>query len=111
MLYCHQPLVQIDELKFGPDAREFKPKRFLENPSLKEDVSVARVAYTPIVFMSLVLFFVFRFSISLLLLLLFFFVFFLIVVVCAFVVVVKARRKHPSAVRINLVMFPLVQPL
>ncbi|CAN0556720.1 unnamed protein product, partial [Laminaria digitata] len=39
MLCCHQPLVQIDELKFGPDAREFKPKRFVGNPDLKKDVS------------------------------------------------------------------------
>ncbi|CAM9542239.1 unnamed protein product [Ascophyllum nodosum] len=35
---CHQDLVQIDPAKFGPDAREFKPKRFLENPELKKDV-------------------------------------------------------------------------
>ncbi|CAM9867534.1 unnamed protein product, partial [Laminaria digitata] len=38
MLCCHHPLVQIDELKFGPDAREFKPKRFVGNPDLKKDV-------------------------------------------------------------------------
>ncbi|CAN0371091.1 unnamed protein product [Ascophyllum nodosum] len=37
-LICHQDLVQIDPAKFGPDAREFKPKRFLENPELKKDV-------------------------------------------------------------------------
>lgn len=43
MLYCHQPLVQIDETKFGTDAREFNPKRFVGNPDLKKDVSVERV--------------------------------------------------------------------
>lgn len=42
MLYCHQPLVQIDEIKFGTDAREFNPKRFVGNPGLKKDVSVER---------------------------------------------------------------------
>lgn len=40
MLYCHQPLVQIDVLKFGTDAKEFNPKRFVGNQALKKDVSV-----------------------------------------------------------------------
>ena len=39
MLYCHQPLVQIDEAKFGPDAKEFNPRRFVGNQGLKKDVS------------------------------------------------------------------------
>ncbi|CAN0173723.1 unnamed protein product [Ascophyllum nodosum] len=38
ILICHQDLVQIDHTKFGPDAREFKPKRFVENPELKKNV-------------------------------------------------------------------------
>ncbi|CAN0296296.1 unnamed protein product [Ascophyllum nodosum] len=37
-LLCHQDLVQIDPAKFGPDAREFKPKRFVDNPQLKKNV-------------------------------------------------------------------------
>ena len=40
MLCCHHPLVQIDEIKFGSDAKEFNPKRFVGNPDLKKDVSV-----------------------------------------------------------------------
>lgn len=40
MLCCHQPLVQIDEAVFGADAKEFKPKRFMENPGLKKEVSL-----------------------------------------------------------------------
>lgn len=39
-LCCQQDLVQIDTAKFGPDAREFNPRRFLENPELKKDVSI-----------------------------------------------------------------------
>lgn len=38
MVYCHQPLVQMDEAVFGPDAADFKPKRFVGNPGLKEKV-------------------------------------------------------------------------
>eukprot|EP00904_Undaria_pinnatifida_P000524 jgi/Undpi1/10472/HiC_scaffold_29.g12922.m1 len=38
MLCCHHPLVQIDEIKFGSDAKEFNPKRFVGNPDLKKDV-------------------------------------------------------------------------
>ncbi|CAN0010049.1 unnamed protein product [Sphacelaria rigidula] len=38
MLCCHQDLAQIDPAAFGPDAREFKPKRFLGNPGLKKQV-------------------------------------------------------------------------
>ena len=41
MLCCHQPLVQIDEAVFGPDAAEFNPKRFVGNAALKEEVSSA----------------------------------------------------------------------
>ncbi|CAM9960343.1 unnamed protein product [Scytosiphon promiscuus] len=38
MLCCHHPLVHIDEAVFGPDAGEFKPKRFLGNEGLKKEV-------------------------------------------------------------------------
>eukprot|EP00752_Nemacystus_decipiens_P008261 g7387.t1 len=38
MLCAHHPLVHIDEAVFGPDAGEFKPKRFVGNPALKEEV-------------------------------------------------------------------------
>lgn len=40
MLCCHHPLIHIDEAVFGADATEFKPKRFIGNPGLKDDVSV-----------------------------------------------------------------------
>ena len=43
MLCCHHPLVHIDELKFGSDAREFNPRRFVGNPGLKKDVSVGQM--------------------------------------------------------------------
>lgn len=39
MLCCHHPLIHIDEAVFGPDATEFKPKRFIGNPGLKDEVS------------------------------------------------------------------------
>ena len=45
MLLCHQALGQIDELKFGPDARHFNPRRFVENQDLKKDVSVERRSF------------------------------------------------------------------
>ena len=38
MLCCHHPLIHIDEAVFGPDAGEFKPKRFVGNPALKKEV-------------------------------------------------------------------------
>ncbi|CAM9689272.1 unnamed protein product [Ascophyllum nodosum] len=38
MLHCYHPLVQIDPAAFGPDAKEFKPKRFVGNPDLKNKV-------------------------------------------------------------------------
>ncbi|CAM9440562.1 unnamed protein product [Ectocarpus sp. 8 AP-2014] len=38
MLCCHHPLIHIDEAVFGADATEFKPKRFIGNPGLKDDV-------------------------------------------------------------------------
>ncbi|CAM9908226.1 unnamed protein product, partial [Hapterophycus canaliculatus] len=38
MLCCHHPLVHIDQAVFGPDAGEFKPKRFVGNDDLKKEV-------------------------------------------------------------------------
>lgn len=38
MLYCHHPLVHIDEAVFGSDASEFNPRRFVGNAGLKEEV-------------------------------------------------------------------------
>lgn len=45
MLFCHQAIGQIDELKFGPDARQFNPRRFVGNQDLKKDVSVECTSY------------------------------------------------------------------
>lgn len=49
MLCCHHPLVHIDEAVFGPDAGEFKPKRFLGNDDLKNEVTRNRMlgAFAP----------------------------------------------------------------
>lgn len=41
MLCCHHPLIHIDEAVFGPDATEFKPKRFVGNAALKDEVGEA----------------------------------------------------------------------
>lgn len=38
MLCAHHPLIHIDEAAFGPDAKEFKPKRFIGKPQLKKKV-------------------------------------------------------------------------
>ncbi|CAM9605170.1 unnamed protein product, partial [Hapterophycus canaliculatus] len=38
MLCCEQALGHMDPAVFGPDAREFNPKRFLGNPDLKKKV-------------------------------------------------------------------------
>lgn len=38
LLCCEQALGQMDPAIFGPDAREFNPKRFLGNPALKKKV-------------------------------------------------------------------------
>ncbi|CAN0598377.1 unnamed protein product, partial [Laminaria digitata] len=37
-LICHQTLAQLDEIKFGPTARQFDPRRFVGNSELKKDV-------------------------------------------------------------------------
>lgn len=39
MLCCEQVLCQMDPSVFGPDAREFNPKRFYNNPELKKKVT------------------------------------------------------------------------
>lgn len=39
MLLAHHPLIQIDEAAFGSTAREFNPRRFVQNPKLKEKVN------------------------------------------------------------------------
>lgn len=39
MLCCNQDMIQIDPVVFGPDAREFRPSRFIDNPELKKEVS------------------------------------------------------------------------
>ena len=49
MLCCHHPLIHIDEAVFGPDAAEFKPKRFIGNPGLKDEVSVFPAAAAVVV--------------------------------------------------------------
>lgn len=38
-LCCEQALAMMDPSIFGSDAREFNPKRFLQNPDLKKKVS------------------------------------------------------------------------
>lgn len=38
MLCAHHPLIHIDEAAFGPDAKEFKPRRFIDNAALKKKV-------------------------------------------------------------------------
>lgn len=38
MLCAHHPLIHIDEAAFGPDATEFKPRRFIDNAALKKKV-------------------------------------------------------------------------
>ena len=43
MLYCHQALAHIDKSKFGSDATEFNPRRFVGNQALKKDVSALSV--------------------------------------------------------------------
>lgn len=35
---CEQVLCQMDPTVFGPDAREFNPRRFVDNPELKKKV-------------------------------------------------------------------------
>lgn len=35
---CEQVLCQMDPAVFGPDAREFNPRRFVDNPELKKKV-------------------------------------------------------------------------
>ncbi|CAN0491668.1 unnamed protein product [Hapterophycus canaliculatus] len=38
MLCCEQALGHMDPAVFGPDARQFNPKRFVGNPDLKKKV-------------------------------------------------------------------------
>lgn len=38
MLSCETVLCQMDPAVFGPDAREFNPRRFVDNPELKKKV-------------------------------------------------------------------------
>lgn len=42
MLCCEQVLCQMDPVVFGPDAREFNPWRFVDNPDLKKKVRAQR---------------------------------------------------------------------
>lgn len=39
MLHAYHPLIHIDEAAFGPTARQFNPRRFIENPELKKKVN------------------------------------------------------------------------